>query len=111
MEARVWSDPRILKRLKEEFVLVALYVDDRTELPESDWYTSEYDGKVKKTIGRQNADYQIKVYNNNAQPFYVILNNDEQVVINPRAYDLSIEGFAAFLEEAKTRFNLGESVN
>ena len=111
MEARVWSDPRILKRLKEDFVIVALYVDDRTELPESEWYTSEYDGKVKKTIGKQNADYQIKVYNNNAQPFYVILNNDEQVVVNPRAYDLSIEGFAAFLEEAKTRFEEGESVN
>jgi len=110
MEARVWSDPRILKRLKEDFVMVALYVDDRTELPESEWYTSEYDGKVKKTIGRQNADYQIKQYNNNAQPYYVILDNDEQVVINPRAYDLSIEGFTAFLEDAKTRFEKGESV-
>jgi thiol:disulfide interchange protein DsbD len=110
MEARVWSDPRILKRLKEDFVMVALYVDDRTELPESEWYTSEYDGKVKKTIGRQNADYQIKQYNNNAQPYYVILDNDEQVVMNPRAYDLSIEGFTAFLEDAKTRFEKGESV-
>jgi thiol:disulfide interchange protein len=109
MEARVWSDPRILKRLKEDFVMVALYVDDRTELPESAWYTSDYDGKVKKTIGRQNADYQIKQYNNNAQPYYVILNNDEQVVINPRAYDLSIEGFAAFLEDAKTRFENTEN--
>jgi len=104
MEARVWSDPRILSRLREDFVLVALYVDDRTELPETDWYTSEYDGKVKKTIGRQNADYQIRAYNNNAQPFYIVLNNDEQVVVNPRAYDLSIEGFATFLDEAKSRF-------
>jgi thiol:disulfide interchange protein len=111
MEARVWSDPRILKRLKEDFVMVALYVDDRTELPESDWYTSEYDGKVKKTIGRQNADYQIKTYNNNAQPFYVILDNEENVVINPRAYDLSIEGFAAFLDESKARFEQGKYIN
>lgn len=111
MEARVWSDPRILKRLKEDFVMVALYVDDRTVLPEADWYTSEYDGKVKKTIGRQNADYQIKVYNNNAQPFYVILNNDENVIVNPRAYDLSIEGFSAFLDNATTRFKQGVAVN
>jgi thiol:disulfide interchange protein len=110
MEARVWSDPQILKRLKEDFVMVALYVDDRTELPKSEWYTSEYDGKMKKTIGRQNADYQIKTYNNNAQPFYVILDNDENLVINPRAYDLSIEGFATFLEEAKTRFERGTYV-
>ena len=111
MEARVWSDPMVLKKLKEEFVMVALYVDDRTELPESEWYTSEYDGKVKKTIGRQNADYQIKQYNNNAQPFYVILDNDENVVINPRAYDLSVEGFAAFLEEASERFKRGTKAN
>lgn len=110
MEARVWSDPIILKKLREDFVLVALYVDDRMELPESEWYTSEYDGKIKKTIGRQNADYQIKVYNNNAQPFYVILDNDENVVLNPRAYDLSVEGFAAFLEEAKARFKRGEHI-
>jgi len=111
MEARVWSDPMVLQILKEDFVMVALYVDDRTELPESDWYTSDYDGKVKKTIGRQNADYQIKKYNNNAQPYYVILDNDENVVINPRAYDLSVEGFAAFLEEAKTRFKSGKKIN
>jgi thiol:disulfide interchange protein DsbD len=111
MEARVWSDPRILKRLKEDFVMVALYVDDRTILPESEWYTSEYDNKVKKTIGRQNADYQIKVYNNNAQPFYIILDNDENVVVNPRAYDLSIEGFEKFLDDAKTRFDEGKHLN
>ena len=67
MEARVWSDPKVLKRLQTEFVLVALYVDDRTELPENEWYTSAYDNKVKKTIGKQNADFQISRYNNNAQ--------------------------------------------
>jgi thiol:disulfide interchange protein len=111
MEARVWSDPRILKRLKEDFVMVALYVDDRTKLPESDWYTSEYDGKVKKTIGRQNADYQIRVYNNNAQPFYVILDNNENVIIDPRAYDLSIEGFATFLDDATARYKKVASLN
>jgi len=111
MEARVWSDPKVLKRLQEEFVLVALYVDDRTKLPESEWYTSDYDKKVKKTIGKQNADFQISRYNNNAQPFYVILNQKEEVVINPRGYDLSIEGFTAFLDEAVRRYKSGETVN
>lgn len=53
MEARVWSDPRVLQRLQDNFVLVALYVDDRTRLPESEWYTSTYDNKVKKTIGKK----------------------------------------------------------
>lgn len=104
MEARVWSDPAVLKRLKEDFVMVALYVDDRTQLPEATWYTSEYDGKVKKTIGRQNADFQIRKYNNNAQPFYVILDHKENVVIQPRAYDLSVEGFVSFLDDAKKNF-------
>jgi thiol:disulfide interchange protein DsbD len=105
MEARVWSAPAVLKRLKEDFVIVALYVDDRTELPESAWYTSDYDNKLKKTIGKQNADFQIRRYNNNAQPFYVILDQKENIVVQPRAYDLSVEGFVAFLDEAKKRFN------
>ncbi|MCA6416025.1 MAG: thioredoxin family protein [Cytophagales bacterium] len=59
MEARVWSDPQVLQRLKNDFVVVALYVDDKTKLPENEWYTSSYDKKVKKTIGKQNADLQI----------------------------------------------------
>ncbi|MCB0497560.1 MAG: thioredoxin family protein [Cyclobacteriaceae bacterium] len=109
MEARVWSDPRVLQRLRDDFVLVALYVDDRTTLPESDWYTSTYDNKVKKTIGKQNADFQISRYNNNAQPFYVILNKDEKMVIKPRAYDLSVDGFISFLDEASRRYKEGET--
>ena len=59
MEAVVWSDPEVLKRLKNDYVVVALYVDDKTLLPESEWITSRYDGKVKKTIGKKNADLQI----------------------------------------------------
>jgi len=111
MEARVWSDPKVLKRLNENFVLVALYVDDRTKLPEDEWYTSAYDNKVKKTIGKQNADFQISRYNNNAQPFYVILNQQEELIIQPRGYDLSVEGFVGFLDEATRRFKAKESVN
>ena len=109
MEARVWSDPKVLQRLQEDFVLVALYVDDRTKLPESEWYTSTYDNKVKKTIGKQNADFQISRYNNNAQPFYVILNQKEELIMKPRAYNLSIEGFVTFLDEASRRYKTGEA--
>lgn len=100
MEQRVWSDPAVLQRLSEDFVLVALYVDDRTMLPEEQWFKSSYDGKTKKTIGQQNADFQIKRFNNNAQPFYVILNQDENLLIEPKAYDLSISGFVDFLDKA-----------
>ena len=104
MEARVWSDPEVLRRLSQDFVLLALYVDDKTTLPETDWYTSDYDGKVKKTLGKQNADLQIRMFQNNAQPFYLILNTDGELLVRPRAYDLNIGNFVAFLEEGKEAF-------
>ena len=100
MEQRVWSDSEVLKRLSENFVLVALYVDDRTQLEQNTWYKSTYDGKTKKTIGQQNADFQITRFNNNAQPFYVILNEDGELLIEPKAYDLNISRFVDFLDEA-----------
>jgi thiol:disulfide interchange protein DsbD len=104
MEARVWSDPLVLQRLKEDFVMVALYIDERYELPESEWYTSEYDGKVKSTIGKQNADFQITQFNNNAQPYYVILDHNEELLVIPISYDTIILNFVNFLEEAKAEF-------
>ncbi|MBW3469246.1 protein-disulfide reductase DsbD family protein [Arthrospiribacter ruber] len=104
MEARVWSEAPVLQRLKEDFVMVALYIDERYELPEEEWYTSEYDGKVKKTIGKQNADFQITRFNNNAQPYYVILDHNEELLVRPKAYDTNVQNFVEFLEEAKDEF-------
>lgn len=98
MEANVWSDPQVLQRLKENFVVVALYVDDKTQLAESEWYTSAYDNKIKKTIGKQNADLQITKLNNNAQPFYVLVGIDERVLVSPYGYNLDAEKFARFLD-------------
>jgi len=104
MEAVVWSDPQVLQRLKNDFVVVALYVDDKTELPESEWYTSAYDKKVKKTIGKQNADLQIGNLNNNAQPFYVLVGKDERVLATPFGYEKDATAFVKFLEEGKKKF-------
>lgn len=104
MESRVWSDAQVLKRLNEDFIMVALYIDERFELPESEWYVSEYDGKEKKTIGKQNADFQITRFNNNAQPYYVILDHNEELLVRPKAYDTNIQNFVNFLEEAKVEF-------
>ncbi|HRI80382.1 MAG TPA: thioredoxin family protein, partial [Cyclobacteriaceae bacterium] len=104
MEAVVWSDPQVLERLQKDFVVVALYVDDKTELPESQWFTSKYDGKVKKTIGKQNADLQINNLQNNAQPFYVLVGKDERVLAWPYGYDRSVEKFVHFLEQGKTKY-------
>lgn len=98
MEQKVWSDTKVLDRLSENFVLLALYVDDKTELPKSDWYTSEYDDKIKKTLGKQNADFQITAFNNNAQPFYLILNEKGDLLVDPQAYDLNVDNFVRFLD-------------
>ncbi|WP_321307199.1 cytochrome c biogenesis protein CcdA [Marinifilum fragile] len=104
MEANVWSDPAVLKRLQEDFIIVALYVDDKKKLPEEEWYVSEYDGKKKKTIGKQNADLQIRKYNVNAQPYYVLLDENGNDLTAPTAYDLDVNKFVKFLDEGKANF-------
>lgn len=106
MEENVWSDPQVLARLKNDFVMVALYIDERLELPESDWYTSDYDEKVKKTLGKQNADFQITRFNNNAQPYYVILDHQENLLAPPKGYDTDIQKFISFLDQAKEEFKI-----
>lgn len=103
MEARVWSDPAVLQRLRQDFVIAALYVDDKTELPESDWYTSTYDQRIKKTIGAQNADLQITKFNNNAQPHYILLSPEGTLLVPPINYDLNPQHFVAFLDSGKAK--------
>ena len=105
MEARVWSDSRILKRLSENFIVVALYVDDKTSLPQNQWYESSYDGKTKKTIGKQNADLQITQFKNNAQPLYIIMNAEGRLLADPIAYNLDIPSFLSFLDLGHANFS------
>jgi len=104
MEQRVWSDPAILARLQNDYVVVALYVDDKTELPEGEWYTSNYDQKTKKTIGAQNGDLQITRYGNNAQPHYCLVDGEGKLLVTPINYDLNIEKFGKFLDSGKAAF-------
>jgi len=104
MEAVVWSDPNVLNMLQKDYVVVALYVDDKTVLPESSWYVSPYDNKEKKTIGKQNADLQIRNLNNNAQPFYVLVGADERVLAWPHGYDRDPARFVEFLESGKSKY-------
>lgn len=104
MEAVVWSDPRVLDILRNDYVIAGLYVDDKTDLPETEWYTSKADGKVKKTIGKQNADLQIVNLNNNAQPFYVLVGQDERVLAWPYDYNRDVEKFIEFLEGGKKKY-------
>jgi thiol:disulfide interchange protein DsbD len=104
MEARVWSKPEVLKRLKNDYVVIALYVDDRHELPKNEHYVSKYDKQVKKTIGEQNADFQIVKFNNNAQPYYCLLDHEGELLVTPQAYNTDIQNFINFLDEGKTNF-------
>ncbi|MCX6306370.1 MAG: thioredoxin family protein [Bacteroidetes bacterium] len=104
MEANVWSDPKVLKRMRENFIVTALYVDDKTDLPENEWITSKYDGKVKKTIGKIFADLQITRFNVNSQPYYVLLDTSGNLLTSPRAYDLDIDAFVKFLDTGSENF-------
>jgi thiol:disulfide interchange protein DsbD len=108
MEANVWSDPKVLKILRENYIVTALYVDDKTELPEAEWVTSTYDKKVKKTIGKIFADFQITRFNVNSQPYYVLLDTSGHLLTSPRAYDLNIDAFVKFLNTGLENFNKGE---
>ena len=99
MEARVWSDPEVLRRLREDFVIVALHVDDKARLPESKWITNDH-GKVLKDVGRVNSYIALKEFGVNAQPNYFLLNGDGSRIAGPRPYNLDIQGFISFLDSA-----------
>jgi thiol:disulfide interchange protein len=76
MENSVWGDQRALKMLAEDFIIIALYTDDRTTLPENEWIISNVDGKEKKTMGKKNLDFQIEKYATNSIPYHVIISPD-----------------------------------
>ena len=98
MESRVWSDPQVLSMLKNDFVVVALYTDDKQKLDKSEYVTDEETGKVYKDLGRANSYTARKNWNVNAQPNYVLLSPDGTQLVPVRGYDLSVAGFVEFLQ-------------
>ncbi len=104
MEARVWSDPQVQSILRNDYVLVALYTDDKKELAESDWVTTDT-GKVLKSLGKINSYYALQTYGVNAQPYYVLQGRDGKPLVAPRGYNLDIEGFIAFLRSGVAAYN------
>ncbi len=97
MEARVWSDPRVLEILKNDYVIVALYTDDKTRLSEEDQVTDAQTGKVYKDLGRANSYIARRNWNVNAQPNYILLSPEGEMLAPVRGYDLDINGFLEFL--------------
>lgn len=104
MESEVWSDPRVQALLKE-YIIIALYCDDRTELPENEWVTSTVDGKVKKTLGKKNADFQVATFKTNTLPYYRTLGLDGQPLSDQGyGYDGDIDAFIAYLQAGLDAF-------
>jgi thiol:disulfide interchange protein len=104
MENAVWPDAEVLNRLKNDFVVISLYVDDRTELPEDQKYVSKYTGKKVKTLGNRNVDLQVSKFNSNAQPLYVVTDAEGNPLNKPYGYNEDIAAYIKFLDEGKTKF-------
>ena len=107
MEARVWSDPRVLDILRNEYVIVALYADDKLKVDEADWVTTDA-GKVLKTLGKINSYYALKTYGVNAQPYYVLQGNEGVPMVTPHGYDLDVQGFIDFLQSGVEAYKAGK---
>ena len=95
MEDNVWDKPGVYERIKDEYVLVSLYVDEREELDEP--FTSEFSGQRIRTVGNKWADFQARYFNRNSQPYYVLMSPQGQVLNQPVPYTPDVEEYAAFL--------------
>jgi thiol:disulfide interchange protein DsbD len=103
MEAKVWSDPQVLKRLREDFIIIALYVDDKTRLPESEW-SSVSSKTLTKTLGKKNLEFQISRFNTNTIPYYVIVDHEGNPLTRPMGFDPDIRKFVDFLDSGLREF-------
>jgi thiol:disulfide interchange protein DsbD len=105
MEEQVWKDPAVLSRIKENFVLVSLYVDETEELPAHEQYTDKNGVKIV-TVGDKNLDYEIKTFGFNAQPLYMFLDLNGKPLSNVKyGYDPSVAGFIKHLDAVKAAFD------
>lgn len=106
MEGEVWSNPEVMKRLKENFVIVSLYVDvQNIDLPENEVYYSKELNKQVTTLGDKNADMQVKVFGANSQPYYFFLDNNEKRLINQGyGYNPNVQSFINHLDKALEEF-------
>jgi thiol:disulfide interchange protein len=98
MEANVWPDKQVLPLLRDKYVLIQLYVDDKTELPAAEQTVSTYSGKKIKTIGNKYSDFQASRFNINSQPYYVLLGREGNVLVPPQGANYEAENFVSFLE-------------
>ena len=98
MEERVWGEPDVINMLKNDFVLISLYVDERKVLEKEDQYTSPQTGKKIRTVGNKWSDLQITKYQVNAQPYYAILDTEGNDLVDPVGYTPDVGEYADWLE-------------
>ncbi|MDR3025033.1 MAG: thioredoxin family protein [Chryseobacterium sp.] len=99
MEDNVWSDPQVWEKLNNDYVLISLYVDDTTVLPEKEQFISGTTGKKIKTIGNKWSDFQTSRFQTNSQPYYVIVNTNGNKLVDPIAYEPDVKKYAVFLQK------------
>ncbi len=104
MENNVWSDEVVLKILKNEVVLISLYGDDKTELPENEQYISKETGNKISTIGQKVSEFQIQKYNNNSRPYYVLIDIAENKLNEPVPYTPDIKEYTTWLQDGISKF-------
>lgn len=104
MEDNVWSQPAVLKVIAEDYVLISLYVDDKTELPASKQFVSTYTNKKVKTTGNKWSEMQSRIFKTNSQPYYVLLDHQGKLLANPVGYTPDAVVYKKYLEEGKCRF-------
>lgn len=104
METAVWSDPTVKKLIQNDYILVSLYCDENTiELPKEEW--TQMNGKTIKTLGRRNLNYQIEKFHANAQPLYVLMDGDGNLLTEkPQPYDKNVANFVSFLQKGLQNF-------
>jgi thiol:disulfide interchange protein DsbD len=100
MEASVWTQPEVSRRMNDDFVLISLFVDDKTALPEPIEMTENGQTRLLKTIGDKWSFLQRHKFRNNSQPFYIILNNNGNALSSSIGYTQDIKEFLKFLNSA-----------
>jgi thiol:disulfide interchange protein DsbD len=110
MEEQVWSDPRVLQKLREDYVLISLYVDEKLDLPKEEQIEVTIGTKTKKlrTVGNKWSYFQATRFGTNSQPFYVVLDHDENQLGGPASYDPDIEKYVNWLDDGIAAFDAGK---
>jgi thiol:disulfide interchange protein len=105
MEANVWPDAAVNKLINDDYVLIQLYVDDKTSLPDAEQYTTE-EGRRIKTIGNKWSNLQTSTFKANSQPFYVLLDpKTKQLLSPPQGADYDVEKYKEFLKNGLNSYN------